>query len=206
MMTFLLATHNPNKAREFREIFSTLPSDIGECRLLTFDDLQDVTEVEETGNTFEENALIKARDGAKRGYITIADDSGLAVDALGGAPGIYSARYSGVHGDDLANNRVLLEHLVGVTDRSAHYVCAIACVFPDGREFTVRGECDGVILTEPSAGKGGFGYDPLFYIPACGRTFADMTPEEKNTMSHRAVAIRRFACELLKYISKDSTC
>lgn len=206
MKTFLLATHNHNKAREFREIFATLVPVLGECRLITFDDLGDVTEVEETGNTFEENALIKARAGAGLGYITVADDSGLAVDALDGAPGIYSARYSGGHGDDSANNRLLLERLNGVTDRSAHYVCAVACAFPDGREFTVRGECDGVILTEPSKGTGGFGYDPLFYIPACKRTFAEMTPEEKNAMSHRAVAIRRFAQELPKYIIKDLSC
>ena len=171
MTTFLLATHNANKLVEFRRIFETLKEKIGAYELLSFSDIGFDDEVEETGTTFEENALIKARAGAARGYITIADDSGLAVDALGGAPGIYSARYCGRHGDDEGNNRMLLEQLKGKQDKTARYVCAIACVFPDGRSFTVRGTCEGEIIDTPR-GNLGFGYDPLFWIPEKGMTFA----------------------------------
>ena len=129
----------------------------------------------------------------------MADDSGLAVDALDGAPGIFSARYAGVHGDDAANNRKLLSELDGIDDRGAHYVCAIACVFPDGRHFTVEGTCEGQILSAPRGG-GGFGYDPLFLIPETGKTFAEMTPEEKNARSHRTAALKRFVAQIAAYL------
>ena len=204
MTTFLLATHNVNKLVEFRRIFETLKEKIGGYELLSFSDIGFEDEVEETGTTFEENALIKARAGAAQGYITIADDSGLAVDALGGAPGIYSARFCGRHGDDEENNRMLLEQLKGKQDKTARYVCAIACVFPDGRSFTVRGTCEGEIIDTPR-GTLGFGYDPLFWIPEKGMTFAEMPLDEKNKMSHRSAAAALFAEKIISYI-QESIC
>lgn len=199
MKTLLLATHNAHKVEEFRAILALLDGAGDTFRVLSYRDVPEIPDVEETGTTFAENALLKAEAGAKLGYITVADDSGLAVDALGGAPGIFSARYAGVHGDDDANNRKLLSELDGVTDRGAHYVCAIACVFPDGRRFTVEGTCEGEILTA-QRGEGGFGYDPLFLIPGTGKTFAEMTPEEKNSRSHRTAALKRFVAEIGAYL------
>lgn len=204
MTTFLLATHNANKLVEFRRIFETLKEKIGAYELLSFSDIGFDDDVEETGTTFEENALIKARAGAARGYITIADDSGLAVDALDGAPGIYSARFCGRHGDDEGNNRMLLEQLKGKQDKTARYVCAIACVFPDGRSFTVRGTCEGEIIDTPR-GTLGFGYDPLFWIPEKGMTFAEMPLDEKNKMSHRSAAAALFAEKIISFI-QESIC
>ena len=199
MTTFVLATHNPHKLREFRVLIADLADRIGPAELLSLDDIGATGDVEETGTTFEENALIKARVGASMGYVTFADDSGLSVDALDGAPGIYSARYSG--GDDEDNNQLLLKNMRDNTDRTARYVCAIACVFPDGEEFTVRGECEGELLHE-YRGNGGFGYDPMFYVPALGKTFAEATLDEKNTVSHRGVATRLFAAELIRRLTK----
>lgn len=157
----------------------------------------------EDGATFEENALIKARSGLKNtGLISVADDSGLCVDYLGGAPGIYSARYSGEHGNDLSNNLKLLKELDDVPSekRTAHYVAAIACVFPSGKSFTVRGECYGKIAFEPH-GNGGFGYDPLF-ISELG-CFATLTAEQKDSISHRGKALELFKKELKKYIINE---
>ena len=130
----------------------------------------------------------------------LADDSGLAVDALDGAPGVYSARYAGGHGDDAANNACLLRNLsdIPVKERTARFVCCIACVFPDGREITVRGETEGLILDDPR-GDGGFGYDPYFYYEPYGKTFAEMTADEKNAISHRGKAVAKLA-EKLKNI------
>lgn len=199
MIKLLFATHNKHKVEELRAILATLSEDSGETyEVLSFDDIPDIPDVEETGTTFAENAYLKAQACAHLGYITIADDSGLTVDALGGAPGIYSARYSGTHGDDLANNEKLLREMAGVSDRSAAYVCAIACVLPSGEHFTVEGTCKGEI-TEAPRGAGGFGYDPLFLIPEEDLTFAELTAEEKNKRSHRTAALRRFAEELPKY-------
>ena len=206
MKTLLLATHNAHKVVEFRAILATMPSIAGEVfQVLSYHDVSDIPDVEETGASFTENALLKAEAGAKLGYITVADDSGLSVDALGGAPGIFSARYAGVHGDDTANNRKLLAELNGMTDRRAHYVCAVACVFPDGRHFTVEGTCDGEILQAPR-GTSGFGYDPLFLIPETGKTFAEMLPEEKNARSHRTVALKRFVAQFNSYLQGESLC
>lgn len=200
MMTLLLATHNAHKVEEFRAILASFSVGADDAfRVLSYCDVPNIPDVEETGTTFAENALLKAEAGAKLGYITVADDSGLAVDALGGAPGIFSARYAGVHGDDAANNRKLLSELDGMDDRAAHYVCAIACVFPDGRHFTVEGTCEGQILSAPRGG-GGFGYDPLFLIPETGKTFAEMTPEEKNARSHRTAALKRFVAQIAAYL------
>ena len=203
-MKIVLATHNPNKIREMSEILRQSAGALGEFEILTLDALGAVDDVEENGTTFEENALIKARVGAALGYVSVADDSGLEVDALGGAPGIYSARYAGEaggHASDERNNEFLLENLKDVpqNQRTARYVAAIACVFPDGREFTVRGTAEGVIIDD-YRGNGGFGYDPIFYFPEFKKTFAELSPEEKNSVSHRGKAMRLFANELKKYL------
>ena len=152
-MKFFIATKNAHKIKEFSAILSEF-----NIELISEADLDNpLPDIEEDGLTFEENSLIKARFAAKEiGFPTLADDSGLCVDALDGQPGIYSARFAGVHGDDKANNKKLLKELEGVEDRSAKFVCAVACVFPDGREFTVLGECKGKIDTE-TRGNGGFG-------------------------------------------------
>ena len=194
-MKFLIATKIKHKIAEFSAIFSALS-----LELISEKDLdKPLTEAEENGNTFEENALIKARTAAaETGLPTIADDSGLCVDVLGGEPGIYSARYAGEHGDDKANNRLLLEKLQNVENRRAQFVCSIACVFPDGREFTVRGVCEGNIDT-CERGNGGFGYDPLFISDAKG-SFGLISAEEKNSVSHRANAIKLFSKEIINYI------
>ena len=191
-MKILLASHNKNKIAELEALLKTVCAD---AEVVSLSDVGFTDEIIEDGTTFEENALIKARTGARLGYITVADDSGLMVDALGGAPGVYSARYAGEDGNTEKNNAKLLAALQGVPrdKRTAHFVSVVACVFPDGREdIVVRGECPGEILTSPR-GKTGFGYDPLFwYAPFC-KTYAEMTAEEKNSISHRGVAMQAFA-------------
>ncbi len=203
-MKIVLASRNIKKIKELRQLLSELLSDV---EVLSLDDVGIEGEIEENGTTFEENALIKARVAVQSGYIGVADDSGLAVDALGGEPGVYSARYAaknnyaGDHDDD-GNNQCLLYNLRNVPDeeRGGAFVCAVACVFPDGREFVVRGEARGVIMHEYH-GKGGFGYDPLFYFPQFGKTFAEVSPEEKHSVSHRGTAMRAFAKKLKEYLT-----
>ena len=197
MIKLVLSTRNKHKVQEFRSLFKEF-SDL-DISVLSLDDIGYYGDIEENGRTFEENAICKASVPAKLGYIGIADDSGICVDALKGAPGIYSARFSG--GSDEDNNDLLLEKLEGESDRGAKYVCAIACVFPDhNADFTVRGECFGRILTE-RRGEGGFGYDPLFYYEPFGKTFAEVDLAKKNTVSHRAVAMRSFIKKLVKVLS-----
>lgn len=195
-MDFLIATHNLKKRDELQRILSPLG-----IHVLTADEAGvDLTDVEETGTTFEENALLKARSGAKEGNMPcIADDSGLCVDALGGAPGVYSARYAGEHGNDAKNNAKLLNALsdVPTEKRTAQFVSCVACVFPDGRELTVQGEVKGVIGYQPK-GENGFGYDPLFYVGE--RSFAEFTSAEKDAVSHRGNALRKLAKELPKFL------
>ena len=199
-MKIVLASRNRKKIGELRVLLSEFFSDI---EILSLDDVGITGEIEENGQSFEENALIKARIAATSGLIGMGDDSGLTVDYLGGEPGIYSARYAarcgyaGEH-NDAANNEVLLQKLAGVPDeqRGAAFVCTIACVFPDGREVVVRGEAPGRILTE-YIGKGGFGYDPLFYYEPLQKTYASLSPDEKNAISHRGRAVRKLA-EVLK--------
>lgn len=188
-MKAVLASRNRHKIEELQALLRTTLPDL---TLLSLDDAGFTGEIVEDGESFEENARIKARAAAGTGYIGIGDDSGLTVRALGGAPGIYSARYAGEHGDTEANNALLLRNLEGETDRRAAFVCVIACTFPDGREICVRGECEGEILNEYH-GKGGFGYDPLFYVPEQGVSFAEMTPEQKNAVSHRGRAVALLA-------------
>lgn len=199
MIKLVLATRNKNKIHEFKALFKEY-SDL-DITVLSLDDIGFYGEIEESGETFEENAISKASVPARLGYIGIADDSGLCVDALNGAPGIYSARFSG--GDDEDNNDLLLEKLKNESNRDAKYVCAMACVFPDHvNDFTVKGECYGKILTK-RVGEGGFGYDPLFYFEPFGKTFAQVDLAKKNTVSHRAVAMRSLIKKLAKVLSND---
>lgn len=194
-MKAVLASHNKHKIGELQAI---LAKHIPDIEILSLSDVGLEGEIVEDGATFEENALIKASFAARSGFLGLGDDSGLCVTALGGAPGIYSARYSGEDANDKKNNEKLLSELCGKSDRSAKFVCCIACVFPDGRKLAVRGETHGIIL-ESADGEGGFGYDPLFYVPELGKTYALMGAEEKNAISHRGRAIERLADEIKKF-------
>ena len=189
-MKAVLASHNAHKIVELQTL---LRSYIPDIEILSLSDVSLDGEIVEDGATFEENALIKARYAAKSGYIGIGDDSGLCVEALGGAPGIYSARFAGEDADTAKNNEKLLRELKGKSDRRAKFVCVIACVMPDGEEFTVRGEAHGEII-DSYHGEGGFGYDPLFRYG--DKTFAEMAADEKNLVSHRGRAIKKFAEKL----------
>ena len=195
-MKIFIATKNQKKLTELERILIPMGFEV-----LSEKDLSETfPDVEEDGTTFEENAIIKASAGLKNtGLISVADDSGICVDYLGGAPGIFSARYSGEHGDDESNNQKLLSELDGVplSKRTARYVAAIACVFPDGKKFTVRGECEGKIGFKPK-GSNGFGYDPYF-ISELG-VMAELTSEQKDSISHRGKALKLFKEELKKYI------
>lgn len=185
-MKVLLASNNGHKIKEIKEILGDF-FDVVSLREAGVE-----SDPEETGATFEENARIKAVAGMKAsGMPCIADDSGLEVFALDGLPGVMSARYAGGHGDDSANNEKLLRELENASDRSARYVCVICMAFPNGHEIVARGECKGTILKE-ARGEGGFGYDPLFFFPQFGKTFAEITAEEKNEVSHRKAALREF--------------
>jgi XTP/dITP diphosphohydrolase len=191
----VLATRNEHKVVEVRRIFAAAAVDV---ELVGLDAFPDAPDVAETGLTFEENALLKARAIAHRtGLPTIADDSGLAVDVLGGMPGIFSARWSGRHGDDAANLELLLAQLADVADadRGAAFVCAAALATPDGVEDVVRGELRGSIVTQPR-GTNGFGYDPVFVPDGEVRTTAEMAPAEKDAISHRGLAFRALARRL----------
>ncbi len=195
-MDYIIATHNMKKRDEMQRILAPL----GIRVLLAEEAGIELTDVEETGETFEENAFLKADSGCKEsGMPCIADDSGLAVDFLDGAPGVYSARYSGGHGDDDANNKKLLSALEGVEDekRGAAYVSVACCVYPDGRKLIARGECRGYIGYN-EIGNGGFGYDPLFYpVEYNGeKTMAQLTAEEKDAISHRGKSVRMLASQI----------
>lgn len=195
-MDFILATNNMKKLAEMQRILSPLGINVVTAKMLG----KQLEDVEEDGKTFEDNAKLKARSACKEMNMpAIADDSGLCVDYLDGAPGIFSARFAGEHGNDEKNNDLLLEKLDGVPleKRTAHYVCAICCTFPDGREIVVRGECNGVIGFERD-GHEGFGYDPLFLVD--GKAFGRYTAEEKDRISHRGNALRLLTKELEKII------
>ena len=190
-MKLIIASNNAHKLSEIRAI---LGSHFGE--ILSMWEAGIEHETIEDGETFLQNAEKKAREIAEiSGCYALADDSGLCVDALGGAPGIFSARFAGVHGDDEANNRLLLEKLSGLTNRGAHYTCAMALVWPDGRILTAEGYLYGEIGTE-RRGSNGFGYDPLFVLPERGCTTAELSPEEKNAISHRANALHELVKQL----------
>lgn len=189
----VLATRNPGKIREFRRILDDLhPASIDLVGLEQFPDLQDV---EETGNTFFENALLKARTVClETGLPSIADDSGLCIDALDGAPGVLSARWSGVHGNDAANIEKVLAQLASVADleRGAHFTCVTAFVMPDGRESTAEAILSGSILRQP-IGNHGFGYDPIFRPAGSEQSLAELDAQKKDLISHRGQSLRAIA-------------
>lgn len=194
-MKIVLASRNEHKIKELQTLLS---KHIEGIEILSLDSVGITEDIEENGSTYRENALIKARAAASSGYIGVGDDSGLSVRALGGAPGVFSARYAGEHGDTDANNVLLLKNLEGESDRFAEFVCTVACVFPDGREpILVEGRTQGVIIDD-ARGEAGFGYDPLFYYGPYQKTFAELSAEEKNSVSHRGKAIEAFARELKK--------
>lgn len=189
-MKVVLASHNKKKMVEMRAILSRMGVEVISQAEVGLD-----LEPEETGTTFAENARIKAKAVMEAsGLPAIADDSGLMVDALGGEPGVYSARYGGEGLDDTGRWQLLLKNMAGQTNRACKFVSVICCAFPDGTELMARGECPGVLAQGPS-GDGGFGYDPIFYLPQLGKTMAQLTPEEKNQISHRAQALAGFQIE-----------
>lgn len=193
-MKILLATQNEGKVKELQELLVD-----AQIEVLSLRDIPDWEEVEETGSTFAENAALKARAAAKRtGYIALADDSGLEVDALGGAPGVYSARYAGEPKDDERNNDKLLKSLEKVPDeeRTGRFRCALVIATPDGKTSLTEGTVEGRIL-RARRGHDGFGYDPLFFMADFGRTMAELTMGQKNKLSHRAQAFQR-AIPILK--------
>lgn len=199
-MKILIASKNKGKIAELQRLLSAHIT--GESiELVSLDDVGFVGDIEENGSTFAENAMIKANAAASfSGLISVADDSGLEVNTLGGEPGIYSARYAGEEHDDSSNNEKLLSRLADKNDRSAAFVCCMACVFPKdfaeyGKDFTVFGKCEGEIIRE-YRGEGGFGYDPLFLVSAFGKTFAEMSADEKNAVSHRGKAVEILGREL----------
>lgn len=194
-MKFVLATQNPKKLNELQSILADLGVEV-----VNEASLGVKIEVEETGATFAENARLKARAVMEAtGLPAIADDSGLCVDALNGAPGVYSARYGGEGLDDQGRYTLLLNALRGQTNRAAHFHTSVVCAFPNGEELTSEGDCPGTIAFVPM-GEGGFGYDPVFFVPALRKTFAQLTAEEKAAISHRGNALRAFRTALETYL------
>ncbi|MBS4023218.1 MAG: XTP/dITP diphosphatase [Dethiobacter sp.] len=196
MKKLVAATGNMGKLREFRELLVGL-----ELEVVSLADFPSIGEIEESGKSFAENAILKAESvSLHTGEFALADDSGLEVDALGGRPGIFSARFAGIGAKDAANNKKLLAELAAAadSDRTARFRAAIAVAAPCFPTQVAEGECAGLIIHEPR-GTGGFGYDPLFFVPELGKTFAEMTPAEKNSVSHRARAMSG-ARKILKQI------
>jgi len=195
----LIATRNRGKIREIEPLLA----EIGWVPV-ALDELPGMAEVEETGSTFAENALLKARAAAaSSGLPALADDSGLVVDWLQGAPGVRSARFAGEKASDAENSARLLELLAGLPEpaRTARFCCAMALVLTDGREWLVEGSCEGIIGREPQ-GQGGFGYDPIFYLPEFALTMAELEPAAKNRISHRARALARIR-DILQHVQAD---
>lgn len=196
MKPIIIATKNKGKAKEFERMF--LPLGFEVKTLLDFEEMEDI---EETGQTFEENAIIKAEAiSALTGQVVIADDSGLIVDALDGAPGVYSARYAGPDKNDDANIDKVLKELEGVPNekRTARFYCALAVAFPNSKTITVHGTCEGSILGE-RRGNNGFGYDPIFLVTELGLSMAELSPDEKSKISHRGKALKKLE-EMLQVV------
>ena len=194
-MKLVLASKNAKKLVEMNDILSHLGIEVCSEAEAGVD-----LEVEETGTTFEENSLLKAKAVMEAsGLPAIADDSGLCVDCLNGAPGVYSARYGGEGLSDEDRYRMLLENMRGQMTRAAKFVSVITCCFPNGDVLTARGECPGTIAFAPM-GEGGFGYDPVFFLPKLKKTFAQLAPEEKNAVSHRGRALEAFQAKLEEYL------
>jgi XTP/dITP diphosphohydrolase len=197
-MKFVLASHNKNKLREMQEILGALGVEVVLQSELGLD-----LEPEENGETFAENALIKARAVMEAsGLPAIADDSGLCVDALQGAPGVYSARYGGEGLNDQQRYELVLRGVAGQFPRTCRFQCAIACCFPEGAVLTAEGKCEGTVAFTPM-GEGGFGYDPIFFVPSLKKTFAQLTAEEKNAISHRGKALSAFAEKLKQHLQEN---
>ena len=194
-MKFVLASKNPHKLAELQRILGDMDVEVVLESQVGVD-----VDVEETGETFEENSLLKAKAVMEAtGLPAIADDSGLCVNALNGAPGVYSARYGGEGLSDQERYRLVLEALRGQVDRGARFVSVVTACFPGGDVLTARGECPGTIAYAPQ-GENGFGYDPVFFVPPLRKTFAQMTAEEKNAISHRGRALEKFKVELEGYL------
>lgn len=197
----LLATRNKGKIEEFRRIIDEVAA--GEIELVGLDQFPELHDVQETGLTFQENALLKAREMCiASGIPAIADDSGLAVDFLNGDPGIYSARWSGVHGDDKANNEKILKSLIGVPDnlRGAHFICVSAIALPDGRWHTEEAKFHGWIL-DKAVGEQGFGYDPIFRPEGFATSSAEMSAAAKDAISHRGKSLRAIAPHVINLLN-----
>lgn len=203
MKKLILASNNKKKIKELKEILNELPIEI---KSLAEENIE--IEVEEDGSTFEENAKKKAQEiyeflvnRGEKDFLVLADDSGLAVDYLNGEPGIYSARYAGQHGNDAKNNEKLLENLKGVKkeERRAKFVCQLAMFTESGEYYKVTGEVRGYIIEELN-GDGGFGYDPLFFYEPLNKTFGELKPEEKNSISHRGVALKELKRVLMEIV------
>ena len=192
----VLATRNPGKTKEMGELLTGFP-----VVIKNLNDFGPIPEIEEDGSTFEENAYKKASFTAKvLGLPALADDSGLAVHALDGAPGLYSARYAGPGATDEENNTKLLAEMAGRADRSATFICVISIAVPCGVALTYEGRCEGTIATAPQ-GTEGFGYDPLFYYPPMEKSFAELSPAEKNAISHRGKALSEVRAEFDKVLT-----
>lgn len=194
-ITLVLATANPGKTRELMALLGNFPVEIK-----NLSDFGPIPPIVEDGDTFEANAYKKASLTARYlGYAAMADDSGLVVDALNGAPGVYSARYAGEGAGDAANNEKLLQNMAGKSDRKAAFKCVISIAVPTGPALTYEGSCEGKILDAPR-GSGGFGYDPLFYSEELGKTFAEASMEEKARVSHRGKALSEVGAEFSKIL------
>jgi len=195
LITLVIATRNTGKTSEIRDLLKGFPINIK-----NLDDFGPIPQVEEDGNTFDENAYKKASFTAKiLGLPALADDSGLLVEALGGAPGIHSARYAGENATDEQRRAKLLQEMEGKTDRRAAFECVISIAVPTGPALTYEARCEGLITTEP-AGSNGFGYDPIFYYPPLKKTFAELTMQEKSHVSHRGKALRELRDEFDKVL------
>ncbi len=200
-LKFVIASGNKHKIEEIKTI---LQSELDcEISVISMKEAGFTEDIEENGTTFFDNAYIKANALKNKSWFAIADDSGLSVDCLNGAPGVYSARFAGEPCNDKNNNDKLLSLMENVSSekRTAHFVSAIACIAPDGDCISAIGKCPGTILDSPR-GTGGFGYDPLFYYEPLNKTFAEITAEEKNNISHRAKSMRAFAKELKEYLEE----
>ena len=196
-MKLVLASQNKGKLKEMQKILADLGVEV-----VLQSELGINVDVEETGTTFAENSMLKAKAVMEAsGLPAIADDSGLCVDWLNGAPGVYSARYGGLDSDE-ARYRLLLENLRGATNRAAHFHTDIVCCFPNGDVLQAEGDCHGTIAYAP-AGDGGFGYDPIFFVPQLRKTFSQLTADEKNEISHRGTALRAFAVKLKEYMKEN---
>jgi XTP/dITP diphosphohydrolase len=192
----VIATRNPGKTAEIRSLLSTFPIDIK-----NLDDFGPLPEVEENGDTFDDNAYKKASAASRMlGLPALADDSGLIVKALNGAPGVFSARYAGENATDLERSTKLLKEMQPHEERSAAFECVISIAVPSGAALTYEGRCEGNITREPR-GANGFGYDPVFFFPPLRRTFAELTMEEKSRISHRGLALRELRSEFDKVLT-----